>query len=330
MKVLVTGATGFIGTWLTRRLVQNGYKVFVLTRKPDLTPELKSLDINPLLGDITNKASVFQASQNVDGIFHLAGLVAYHPDKRYEMEKVNVTGTENIISACLENNVKRLLHFSSVVTIGASFDGKAPLTENSPYNLKHLNLGYFETKRKAEDLVLDACKHKGLQATIVNPSTVYGPGDAQKGSRQIQVKVAQGQFPFYTPGGVNVISIHDVVSCTIEAFKKGNIGERYILAGENITIKTLFSLIAHASGVRAPSLPLPQKAIQFLGKTHPLFSRLGIKAPINPETAKISTLYHWFDSSKAQKHLGLSFCPAEHAIKESVEWMRTNGLLGKN
>jgi dihydroflavonol-4-reductase len=193
--------------------------------------------------------------------------------------------------------------------------------------LHNLNLGYFETKRQAEELVVEACHQNRIQATIINPSTIYGPGDAKKGSRAVQVKVARGRFPFYPSGGVNVIHIQDVVDAAIRAWEVGRQGERYILSGENLRIQQLFQLIARAANVPAPRWPLPKPAILTIGYIGDLLEKINIRGPLNSENAWAAVLFHWFDNSKAKRELNLNPRPAAIAIQESVHWMRDNGVL---
>ena len=177
---------------------------------------------------------------------------------RPAMDKVNVGGTDNVVAACRKLKVRRLLHCSSVAAVGAS-EKRQMLHENSPYTIGHLNLGYFETKRLAEEKVRDAVKRGLLDAVIVNPSTVYGPGDAKKGSRKVQVKVAQGRFPFYPSGGASIVAVHDVVDGMVAAWQKGRTGERYILSGENLLIRDVFRKIAARAGARPPIISLPKR-----------------------------------------------------------------------
>lgn len=328
--VLVTGATGFLGSWLTKYLVDQGYQVRILRRKSSDIEDIKDLPVEHFIGDVTELASVIDACRGVDGVFHLAGVVGYSRAMRSIMEKVNVQGTAHVLEAVEKQGVSRLLHLSSVTAIGASFDGSKPLSENSKFNISQLDLGYFETKRQAEELVRRACQQSQVDAVIVNPSTIYGAGDAKKGSRKVQVKVAQGRFPFYTSGGVNVISIHDVVPAIVEAWKRGRTGERYILSGENLLIKELFSLIAESAGVLAPKIPLPNWLVKAIGRVGDQLEKMGQKGPLNSENAWSSILYHWFDSSKAQAELDLNPRPAYLAINESVNWMKEQGLLTKN
>lgn len=326
MKILVTGATGFLGYWVVKRLSEEGHQVRILIRKSSALDDLEKFSLEKSFGDVTDLASLTEASRGVDCVFHLAGLIAYKRSDRAAMEKVNVDGTRNVIDACKRNSVQKLVYLSSVVAIGASFDG-TPLNERSVYNIGPLNLGYFETKHKAELLVRDAALNKELDAVMINPSTIYGGGDAKKGSRGAQLKVARGKMPFYTAGGVNVVAVEDVIECLMACWKKGRPGERYIVAGENILIKDLFQKIAAVAGVKPPSIFLPTPAVKLLGAAGDLLEKVGKKGPLNSETAWTSTLYHWFDSSKAQREFGIKFKPADFGIEQSVRWMKDNGYL---
>jgi dihydroflavonol-4-reductase len=326
MAVLVTGATGFVGTWLVRELVRRGEEVRVLHRPSSSLQDLAGLDIVSRPGDVTDPSSVRDAVTGVDTVFHLAGVVGYSRAMRPLMDEVNVHGTHNVVEAMRLNPRARLVYMSSVVAVGASFDG-VPLNESSPYTLQHLNLGYFETKRLAEEIVCEASRRGQIDAVILNPSTIYGAGDAKKGSRKTQVKVAQGKLPFYTSGGVSVVSVHDVVAATLRAREVGRAGERYILSGENITIHNLFKRIAALAGVAPPRIGLPDPVVQILGKTGDWLEKHGRKGPLSSENAWTAILYHWFDHSKAAKELDFHPRPAQEALGESVEWMRQNGLL---
>ena len=328
MKVLITGATGFVGSQLAHALTQkeNISEIHVLHRQNSDLSALKGLELKHQIGDVTDIESLNKAFLGMDSVFHLAGLIAYKSSERKKMDLVNVQGTQNVIEACLKNNVRKLLHMSSVTAIGASFT-PSPLNEDSPYNISDLNLGYFETKHQAEECVHRAVREKNLDAVIVNPSTIYGPGDARKGSRKTQIKVAQEKFPFYTSGGVNVVSVEDVCQGMISAWEKGRTGERYILSGENLLIKDLFKIIAQEAGVKPPCLLLPKSVAHILGFIGDQLEKVGLKGPISSENAWTSSLFHWFDSSKAQKELDFRPKPARYAIAQSVQWMKDHQII---
>lgn len=327
MAVLVTGATGFVGAWLVRRLIESGETVHVLHRKSSSLEDLKGLSFVSRIGDVTDAESVSRACLDVDTVFHLAGVVGYSKAMRPLMDEVNIGGTRNVVEAIQSGRRPRLIYMSSVVAVGASFDGK-PLNEESPFNLSHLNLGYFETKKAAEEIVVDACRKGKIESVILCPSTIYGAADAKKGSRKTQLKVARGKFPFYTSGGASIVSVHDIVQAVLAARTKGRNGERYILSGENLTIKELFHRIADLAGVKPPSIYLPNPIVKAIGKIGDILEASGKKGPLNSENAWTAILYHWFDHSKATKELGFNPRPAQEALAESVGWMKQQGLLG--
>ncbi|MGE3975025.1 MAG: SDR family NAD(P)-dependent oxidoreductase [Bdellovibrionales bacterium] len=326
MKVLVTGATGFLGEWLAERLVKEGHHVQVLCRNPSkLSAELQK-QVHVICGDIVEKQDLEKASLGCEVVFHLAGYIGYTSSERQQMEQVNVLGTENAVHGALKAGVRRFIHMSSVVTVGASPTPEV-LNENSTYNLAPYNFGYPETKRAAEQLVVQAVQSKGLDSIILNPSTIYGAGDALKGSRNTQLKVARGRFPFYTRGGVSVVNVEAIVDACIQACTRGKTGERYILSGENVTIQQLFQMIAHEAGVKPPRFFLPNTIVRSLGQLGDFLEKRGKKGPVNSESAYMSTLYHWFDSTKAAQELSFKSQSAKESIKASVQWMKQEGLL---
>lgn len=329
MKVVVTGANGFLGSWLTKRLVADGFDTHIVARQSSDLSDLQGIKYKTLFGDVTDLKSLEKAFEGADQIYHLAGIVAYKKSQRDLMEKVNFIGTQNVIQAMKANKIKKLLHLSSVVAVGAGFTPQEILNEESKYNLEHLNLGYFETKRKAEQAVIAATKNSEIEGIIVNPSTIYGPADAKKGSRSIQLKVAKGKFPFYTGGGVNVVGVNDVVAGIMLAIKKGRPSERYILSGDNWTIQKLFQQIASEAGTEAPKIKLPDFVLHTLGSIGDLGQTFGLKGGISRENAWTSTLFHWFDNSKAKRELGFTPGPAEVAIHASVNWIKQQGMLNK-
>ncbi len=329
MKCLVTGANGFLGSWLCRTLIHHGHQVRALVRKNSSLDDLEGVPCEFAYGDVTDLESLRSALQGRDIVFHLAGVVAYRKKDRSKMQAVNVDGTSNLLKALAMHpgTVPGLLHVSSVVAVGASFSADQILDENSVYNVGPLDLGYFETKHQAELLVQEyAAKNLG-PAVIVNPSTIYGRGDAKKGSRRTQLKVAQGKFPFYTPGGVNVVAVEDVVRGILLAQEKGKQGQRYILSGENMTIQQLFQTIAKCAAVPAPKILLPKAALYSLGAIGDLMDVMGLKGPLSLENARVACMYHWFRNTKAELELGFTASPAEQAIESSVSWMRDHGLL---
>ena len=259
-----------------------------------------------------------KAAEGVDLIFHLAGVVSHSEKDLTIMQKVNVQGTKHAIETAQKRGAK-LIHISSVVTVGASAKPLV-LNEESSYDPALSQIGYFHTKKQAEIQVQKACKAEKISAVILNPSTIYGAGDMQKQSRKVQAKVAQGRFPFYTSGGVSIVDVESVVEACLQAVEKGRQGERYILSGENISIKQLFSLIAQATGVKPPFIHLNNFLLRILAETGTGLQKLGLSFPVSRESARLASLYHWFDYSKASRELNFTPLKAKQAIENSVKW----------
>lgn len=323
MKAIVTGANGFLGSWLCRRLLEEGHDVTALVRKSSDLSEIEHLKLKYEYGDVTDKASLQASFKDKDYVFHLAGVIAYKAVDRALMNRVNIGGTQNVVDVLTEQKQAKLLNLSSVVAVGASFKPES-LTEDSPYTIHDLNLGYFETKHAAEKIVTAAAKKNLIHAVSANPSTIYGFGDAKKGSRKTQIKVAREEFPFYTSGGANVVAAEDVVDGIMKAVAKGRNGERYILCGDNLTIKELFTKIANFAGVKPPQILLPFPLLKLVGHIGDLTGK-----GLSVENAYTASMYHWFTCDKAKKELGFSPRPSDIAIENSVRWMKDHGYLNK-
>jgi dihydroflavonol-4-reductase len=326
MRVLVTGGSGFLGGWLARRLLAEGHGVRLICRgdRAPLARALPGTEVVP--GDVTDATSLAAACRGIDTVFHLAGVVGHGAHARTEMERVNVGGTARVIDACAASGA-RLVHASSAVAVGASFDGH-PLDEQARWTLASLRLGYFDTKHRAEELVLAAVRARRIEAVMINPTTIYGAGDAAKGSRTVQVAVARGRFPWVPPGGVGVVAVEDVVDAFLAVWCRGRVGERYLINGGNLTLRELFTAIARAAEVRPPWIPLPRAVLFGLGAVGDRLAAFGFDPPFTTETAWMAVLHHWFDGGRAERELGIRPRPPAAAITASVEWMRAAGLLG--
>ncbi len=321
MKVLVTGATGFLGTALCRALDQKKIPTTALVRPESSIDELKKLShIRFHTGDVTDLNSVREAACGAEVVFHLAGVVSYSRRDLPLMEQVNVKGTACVVEICRQKKI-RLIHTSSIVAVGASLK-PVVLNEDSPYNMAKYRIAYFDTKRKAEVLVQQAVRKGHISAVILNPSQVYGPGDMKKSSRSVQKKVATGRCPFYTFGGVSVVDVHSVVKAFLTAVDKGRSGHRYILSGENLSVKELLSLVARAGGAKAPFIPVPNTVIHTLMGLQKILKSLGWKKDI--DTLRMACFYHWFSNKKAREELGFVPQSARQAVESSVHWWKAH------
>lgn len=315
MNCLVTGASGFIGSWLVRKLIHEGHKVRVLCRETSVFNLISDLNFDKSFGDITNPESIKSALSGIDTVFHLAGHIGYKKADRALMEKINVQGTQNLYSLSLEHKVKNFIFLSSVTAIGASFSPFESMDENSEFNLSHFNFGYAETKRQGEKIVLQP--NPTMKCVALNPSTVYGPGDMLKSSRKNQLKAMQGKLQFYTYGGVSIVGIHEVVDAIYNAVELGEHGQRYILSGDNLFIKDLFDRICFHANSKPPKYQIPGFVLNSLGFIGDHFTN---GKPIDSETANVIQLFHWYKNTKAKNKLEFKPSPSDEVIKSSVSW----------
>ncbi|HEX4926077.1 MAG TPA: NAD-dependent epimerase/dehydratase family protein [Bdellovibrionales bacterium] len=334
MRAFVTGATGFVGTHLTAALCESGHHVIALVRPSSETMRLEEAaraakksggSLQLVHGDITDYRSLKIAAEECEVVYHLAALNAATRAEMQKLSAVNVEGTRNALQAAIACKAKKFVHVSSLVAIGAARHPSELVSEDSENVLFDSAVRNFETKRRAEELVREAARLNKIWAVVVNPSMIYGPGDARKAARQGNVQVARGKVPFYTSGGVNVIGVNDVVKGILAAANKGKSGERYILSSENLTMRELFAEIARAAGRPAPKYKMPAWLLEGAAR---ISDALGAQGPLTVENIKAATMYHWCDNSKARRELDFSPAPAREAIHESVRWMKEQGLLG--
>lgn len=323
-KVLVTGATGFLGGFLVRRLLDLSFDVSVLIRNKDDFEEFRTLGCHIVEGDVLKPQKL--DFKSYEGVFHLAALISAFPSDRKNLIAVNVTGTKNILETAIRDKVKKFIHLSSVVAVGTNLSETDPLlNENSPNITIGLGHANYDSKRLGEELVLKAARENKINATVLNPGLIYGPGDAKKPMRKGNVLAAKGKLGVYPPGGVNIVSVYDVVEAVITAFRKGRNGERYLLTGSNITARELLCTIAEFAEKKAPQKIFPS----FLKSLARIFDGLKINSQLNNETIFSTSTFHWYDNKKAMSELNFNPRSYKEAIKSSVDWMITNKYLEK-
>ena len=324
MRIMITGGSGFLGRHLSHRLVDEGHSVTWLVRQPSSfvndAPAWQR-PIQLICGDICWPAEkLTPIFRDYDRVYHLAGLIGYKRSQAANILKVNVLGTMNVTQACMAAEVPELVYTSSVAAIGASVSPQHILNEDSPFNLSGEDFSYFLSKHQAEQELIKLTQNHPINSYFLNPSTIYGAGDFTKGSRSIQKKVALGRFPFHTAGGVNVVSVHDVVEALIQLPRRGTKNRRYIIGADNLTIRQLFDLIRSIAKVPRYSILLPKPILYGLGWLGDQWEQLTQRSmSLSLANAKVATLYHWFDNTRARNELGLNFRPSYMAIEESVQ-----------
>lgn len=329
MRAAITGASGLVGGNLARELVRQGYAVRAIRRSPASIAHLADQPIDWLPGDLDDVASLTAAFTGADVVFHCAALVTLDPDPTPALVKANVAGTRNVLEAARAARVPRLVHCSSVVTVGLSENGQ-PSDEGARFNFAEHGLadGYTVTKRQSEDLVRDAAQD-GIDAVIVNPTYMLGPYDAKPSSGKMIVGVVQGQSPGYTTGANNFVDVRDVARGMILAWQKGRSGERYILGGHNLPYKEIFARIAHVAGIAPLTWSVPWPLAYAAGLFGDLQQWITGKEPlINSGAVRWGyTSTFQFSSAKAERDLGYSFGPIEPAIDDAIAWFRAHGIL---
>lgn len=321
MLTLVTGATGFIGTNLVRKLVERGESVRILRREWSNMLGLENLDIEEYLGDIRDYETVRKAVKGCKRVYHLAALLKIAPFERNRFVKTNVVGSDNVALAALEEGVEKLVYTSSIAAIGFGTE-ENPATEESEFNLGELKLPYIDTKKAGEDKILEYCK-SGLPAVVVNPGYVFGPWNKKPGLNKFLVLAAQGKMSFYLSGGISVVDVDDVVEGHLLAMAKGQIGERYILSNQNISYKDFITKATELAGQKPPKFKMPYFLLLVAGYLAEGAGQLFRFNPaISSGVARMTTITHYVSSDKARRELGYTTTPLEVSFKKTFEWLK--------
>jgi dihydroflavonol-4-reductase len=327
MKALVTGATGFVGAAVARRLLEDQWQVRVLARRGSDRRNLKSLDVEVIEGDLTDANSLEHAARSCDGLFHVAAdyrLGARDPRQLY---RANVDGTRNVLNAAHRSGVRRIVYTSSVATIGIPADG-TPGDERTPNSLENMIGHYKRSKYLAEEVVREAAR-EGISVVIVSPSTPVGPGDLKPTpTGQLVLDAAAGRMPAYVDTGLNIVHVDDVAAGHVLAYERGKAGERYILGGEDMTLRDILGQIATLVGRKAPRVRLPYGVVLPIAYAAEGFARIsGRSGRITLEGVRMSRKRMFFSSAKASRELGYTPRPCVHAFEDAIRWFRDNGML---
>lgn len=325
MKALITGGAGFLGQKLARALLNEGHEVRLLLRNNKAIAD--DLKVSTAIGDLSDPVSLERACEGIDWVFHAAGLISYNPNKAELMRETNVVGTANIARAALRQKVKRFVHTSSTAAIGVNEDPHAVLNEDSPFNARKLGLAYFDTKFDAERELLKAAE-KGLDAVIVNPGSLLGPGDTRRFEKGYAGLVYKYNPPVLFHGGINFVDIDDVVRGHLLALQKGRTGERYILGGENLSFGELIIRINAIIGRPAPKHYVPVVLMGAMANALRVLNAVGIDIHMTPELVRqVCSWYLFVDSSKAERELGYKPHRIDRAVAGTIDWLKQLGRI---
>ena len=327
MKALVTGATGFVGAAVARALLREQWQVRVLARRGSDRRNLRSLDVEVSEGDLTDMDSLQRAAQGCDGLFHVAADYRLGARDPAELYRANVEGTRNVLSAAHRAGVRRIVYTSSVATIGIPADG-TPGDEQSANSLDNMIGHYKRSKYLAEEVVREAAQG-GISVVIVSPSTPVGPGDVKPTpTGQLVLDAAAGRMPAYVDTGLNIVHVDDVAAGHLLAYERGRPGERYILGGQDMSLREILEMIARLEGRTPPRVRLPYGVVLPIAYLVEGFARLsGRSGRITLEGVRMSRKKMFFSSAKAVRELGYRWRPPVQAFEDAIRWFRDNGLL---
>lgn len=318
MRVGVTGATGFLGSHLSERLLANGCEVVALCRATADRARLRRLGARIAIGDVTDEGSVAAFARECDAVIHAAGVVGDTSAAR-----VNVEGTRFIARSCRSAGSVRLVFVSSVGAIGVPDDG-AVADETFAFNVPRTRFRYYASKHCAEAAVLSEVQ-RGLDAVIVNPAWIHGEyGPQFRGAEPLQAVQRRRLVPYYA-GGRNVVHVEDAVGGILAALSTGISGERYILGGENLSCLRMAQVAAEELSLRRIFVRVPTAVTAALGLTGVIAARIGAKSRFPPNLHLYAPRHLYYSSAKAQAELGYSFRPYREIVRDYLRWCLSSG-----
>jgi dihydroflavonol-4-reductase len=329
VKVLITGATGFVGSAVLRQLVTAGYSVRCLVRESSDRRNLAGLPLEIRIGDLKDRASLDRALAGCSILFHVAADYRLWVPNPQEIYETNVTGTCNIMDAAARAGVTRIVYTSSVATLGLTADG-SPADENTPVSLADMIGHYKRSKFLAEAEVRRMAKEQGLPVVIVNPSTPVGPRDIKPTpTGRMIVDAASGHMPAYVDTGLNLVHVDDIAIGHLLALERGEIGERYVLGAVNVTLKEILTELAALRGRRPPRIRLPHNLLLPVAYLAEAWARMtGLKQPrVTLVGVRLAKKRMFFSTEKARRVLGFQPRPIAGALRDAVDWFRQHGYL---
>ena len=330
MKALVTGATGFVGSHVTRQLIEAGHSVRALYRSQKKLSQLADLELDAVPGDLDDVARLERACAGCDVVFHVAAKADYwKDDDRDVLWRVNVEGTRNLLTAARAAGVRRVVFTSSASTIGI-LPGAASADETTPFNLPPERFWYAYTKLKAEEVAAGFAAD-GLDVVTLNPAVIIGPGDLNAISGSFIIETARFQWLLpLSSGGLAVIDVRDVARAHVAAIERGQSGERYILSAANLSYREFFGLIAAACEVRPPLLSTPDWLLEPTARFIDVLRRLGIQTPMDANQTRLGRSHVCFDAGKANRELGAPQIDIETSLRDTFAWYQQHGYIKEN
>jgi dihydroflavonol-4-reductase len=324
MRILITGATGFLGNNLARTLLDQQHKVSVTLRHSSNRKSLDGLDVDRIEADLNVPANVSMALKDVDVVVHAAAMIQIGWTKLEESRKVNVEATSLIAQAARRKNI-RMIYVSSVDALGAA-------SESNPGDESLLNppkppCSYVISKREAESAFILEVSN-GLDGVIVNPGFMVGPNDWKPSSGEMMLAIAKQFVPFAPAGGCSVADVRDVADGIVSAIEHGQTGQRYILGGHNLSYLELWQMMAKVTESRAPKRKLPNWLAGLAGRLGDMKTKLFKREPqINSAATQMGQMFHYYSSDKSKNELGYQIGSIEDALRDAWDWFKLHGYV---
>src|SRR5882724_902160 len=328
MLAFLTGATGFVGSHVARALVAQGADLRLLVRSGSDLRNIRELQAERVVGDLRDAASLKKAVAGCEVVFHVAADYRLWVRDPEQMYRSNVDGTKAILEAARENKVRRVVYTSSVATMGFQSNGHLA-NEDSPVSLANMIGPYKRSKFMAEEIAIQAGK-SGMDVVVVNPTTPVGDRDLKPTpTGRIVVDFLKKKFPAYVDTGLNLVDVAECARGHVAALEKGRSGERYILGGENLTLKQILDKLAAITGLPSPKIRVPYVVALATGVVDQVVTgHLRKREPrATIDAVRMGRKKMFVSSGKAEKELGWKTVPVQGALQRAAEWFRTNGYV---
>lgn len=328
MKAFVTGATGFVGSHVARALAEQGADLRLLVRPSSRTDNITDMGAEVAMGDLCQPESLRKTMQGCDVVFHVAAdyrIWVRDPDQMY---KANVEGTRAVIEAAQQNGVRRVVYCSSVATMGFT-ETDTIVDETTPVSLDDMVGHYKRSKFMAEQIALQAGR-EGAPVVVVNPTTPVGERDIKPTpTGRIIVDFLKRKFPAYVDTGLNLADVKEVARGHVLAMEKARPGERYILGGENLTLKQILDKLAALTGLPAPTMKVPHAVAMGFAAFDQFFTGVVMRREPRAtiDAVKMGRKKMYASSAKAEHELGYKVVPVEEALRRAVDWFRSNRYI---
>jgi dihydroflavonol-4-reductase len=326
MRVLLTGASGLLGGHVARALHQRGYQLRLLARPDSYLDHLTDIAAEVRRGAFADTAFIAEAVDGCEAVIHAAANTSQWPNRLDHFQAVNIQATIDLVTAARAAAVRRFVYVSTANTIGHG-TRERPGNEWNEFRLHAYGSGYINSKFLAERYLLEQAR-TGFPGIVVNPTFLLGDLDLKPSSGQLLVHALQSRFHWVPPGGKNFIPVRDAAQGVVGALEQGRPGERYLLAGENLSFREFFELVDRVAGTRTPKVQLPRWVILLVGYVGEFWGRVsGQPVPVNAVTSRLMCLDFNYTGEKAKAELKMPATPLEEGVREAIAWFRAQGMI---